>query len=180
MGDRLASCAGLLEAALTATRNGLQETRRALDALRARPLDDLGLQIALCDMVEAAAGMANLRLDLQLLEQLPVLPASTEQTIYRIVQEALGNVAKHAQVSQVEVALTNSTCELCLIISDRGVGIGEIQKKGLGLVSVRERARQMGGVMTIQNLSPTGTKLIITIERPLSIGVSTVESSLQS
>src|SRR3954471_15956642 len=79
----------LLESALSATRSGLHETRRALDALRARPLDDVGLRLALGEMIAAVAELANLQLDLTLPDPLPLLDAGVEQAIYRIAQEAL-------------------------------------------------------------------------------------------
>src|SRR5439155_20678930 len=76
----------MLDRALEATRDGLQETRRALKALRASPLDDLGLGLALRRMAESAVARANIELDLEIPEQVPPLAPDVEHCIYRVAQ----------------------------------------------------------------------------------------------
>lgn len=68
--------------------------------------------------------------------------------IYRIAQEALGNVAKHSKAKQAKVRLTRSDNRVCLVVSDDGVGYNRDQSGkagGLGLINVRERVRQLNG-----------------------------------
>ncbi len=78
----------MLDQSLSATRTGLQETRRALKSLRASPLDDLGLSLALRQMAAEIAERAGLDLTLSVPEHLPGLPAAVEQCFYRVAQEA--------------------------------------------------------------------------------------------
>lgn len=146
---------------------GLSEAvRRISHELHPAVLQHSGLRAALrayCHEFEALTGIG---VRLQTDGDFDGVPPTVALNIYRITQEALGNVAKHARVEQAEVDLTKFNGELCLTISDHGVGIGANQKTGLGLVSIRERARLMGGVMEIQNLRPQGTRLTITIPEP--------------
>jgi signal transduction histidine kinase len=86
----------LLRHSLQATRDGLTETRNAIQSLRAAPLEDLGLARALQDYAEATAGRTGFRLDLDLPKKLDGLPLEVEQCFYRIGQEALENAARHA------------------------------------------------------------------------------------
>jgi signal transduction histidine kinase len=150
----------LLESALVATRSGLQETRRALDALRARPLDDVGLRIALCDMVEAAAELANLKLDLVLPDELPLLEATTEQAIYRIIQEAVANICHHAEAQHLRVIITCTHAQLVLCVQDDGRGFdyhNSRQPGHFGLAGMAERAALIGGQLEITSMPGTGT-----------------------
>jgi len=95
----------LLEQSLGATRAGLGETRRALHALRAAPLEDLGLCQALQALAETAAQRAGFQLCLSLAEGLDGLPPAVEQALYRAAQELLENIARHAQAGRVQVRL---------------------------------------------------------------------------
>ena len=141
----------MLDRSLDATRSGLQETRRALKSLRASPLDDLGLILALRRMSEETARRANLALDLSLPSNSLLLPEGVEQTIYRIAQEALANVAHHANARTLRVQLsTNSSAGsgqsgtgLSLIVQDDGLGFDpqQAQTAGhFGLPGMDERA----------------------------------------
>jgi signal transduction histidine kinase len=156
----------LLDNALSATRSGLQETRRALDALRARPLDDVGLQIALCDMIEAVAELANVQLDLRLPDQLPVLDAATEQTIYRIAQEALANMTHHAEAQHLSMVITWTETQLVLRIQDdgRGFDLQQSRRAGhFGLAGMAERAALIGGRLAITSAPGAGTLVELTL-----------------
>src|SRR2546429_7566084 len=88
-----------------ATRDGLHEPRRALKALRASPLDGLGLSLALRRMAESAVARANIQLDLVIPEQAPTLAPDVEQCIYRVAQEAVANVVNHASARALAVQL---------------------------------------------------------------------------
>jgi signal transduction histidine kinase len=156
----------LLDSALSATRSGLHETRRALDNLRARPLDDVGLQIALCDMIEAVAELANVQLELGLPAQLPVLEAATEQTIYRIAQEALANITHHAGARHLNVVITCTEAQLILRIQDDGRGFDpqESRRPGhFGLSGMIERAALIGGRLNITSAPGAGTLIELTL-----------------
>jgi two-component system sensor histidine kinase UhpB len=85
--------------------------------------------------------------------------------IFRMVQEALNNIARHAQATQVDVQLTASDAEwLRLVVSDNGVGMAAGAPAGLGLTGIRERAELLGGSCTIES----GNGVRLTLRLPLS------------
>jgi signal transduction histidine kinase len=156
----------LLEKSLSATRTGLEETRRALKSLRASPLEDLGLRLALQKMAESTAKRANLDLQLTLPDPMPSLSSDVEQCIYRISQEAVENVAHHANASKVALKFETRQGGARVIIQDDGLGFDPRDKATtghFGLVGMRERAELSGGVLTIDSQPGKGTKIILEI-----------------
>jgi signal transduction histidine kinase len=156
----------MLATALDATRSGLQETRYALKALRASPLDDLGLGLALRRMTEAAASRANLSLDLALAEPLPVLAPDIEQCIYRIAQEAVANSTQHANAQQLTVRLECHANRLVLEVHDDGCGfdVHDSARPGhFGLAGMRERAELAGGQLNIASRPGQGATVRLII-----------------
>ena len=99
-----------------------KETRRALKALRASPLDDLGLRLALRRLAETAAERANLRLELALPENLPNLSPDVEQCLFRVAQEAIENVVQHAGAKRLVVRLEWDADDVLLVVQDDGMG----------------------------------------------------------
>jgi signal transduction histidine kinase len=90
------------------------------------------------------------------------LPAPAALSLYRIAQEALQNVLKHAQVSKAQIELEGSEECVSLTVSDEGVGIdaaGASSHQGLGMVSIKERARLVNGTVTIESSPNHGTTL---------------------
>lgn len=164
------SCAAqaMLDKSLEATRSGLQETRRALKSLRASPLDDLGLGLALRRMVESAAKRANLSLDLEVPEQIPALSPDLEQAIYRVAQEAVANVTHHANAQNLKVQLTfNGQKNISLQVQDDGLGFEvrpDDNSDHFGLPGMQERAQLVGGKLTIDSQSGKGTTVRLSIK----------------
>ncbi len=157
----------LLEQSLVTTRSGLQETRRALKSLRAAPLDDLGVLLALRQLAGELAARANVPLTLTLPAQLPALPAAVEQALYRIAQEALTNVAHHANAHTLAVALALDGRELSLRVQDDGIGFAaeaEPAAGHFGLPGMRERAQLVGGRLTVASRPGNGTTVEFTVE----------------
>jgi signal transduction histidine kinase len=158
----------MLDKSLEATRSGLQETRRALKSLRASPLDDLGLSLALRRMVESAAKRANLALDMAVPEQIPSLSPDVEQCIYRVAQEAVANVTHHANAKNLKVHLTFNHQEISLLVSDDGLGFKEERPNEnvdhFGLPGMRERAQLVGGQLTIDSQPGQGTTIRLAIK----------------
>jgi signal transduction histidine kinase len=168
----------------------LQEVRRLIDNLRPPALDDLGLAVAI-QRIAAQYGITgdgvvdggrqddgkSLQIEVDVPDALPPLPAAVEVACYRIVQEALTNVVRHANARHCRVMLTivdraglERTSEeqiepnaahggqtLLLTICDDGRGIKDISSNGLGLHSMRARAEELGGTMTIQPNRNKGT-----------------------
>ena len=156
----------LLVKSLATTRSGLDETRRALKALRASPLDDLGLRLALQNLSETAAERGRLQLELVLPEQLPSISPAVEQCIYRIAQEAIENVLLHANAKKLGVKLVVDGENLELTIEDDGLGleIAEAEPANhFGLAGMRERAQLAGGELTITSQPGQGTCVILKI-----------------
>jgi two-component system sensor histidine kinase UhpB len=101
---------------------GVDETRRVLKALRASPLDDLGLRLSIRELATAAAEAAGVQLELTLEDDLPLLPLHIEQGIYRIAQEALANITHHAGATRLWLSLACEDAMVRLSISDDGRG----------------------------------------------------------
>ena len=149
----------LLSKALAQTRSGLAETRRAMQSLRASPLDDLGLTLALQSLAEITAQRGGLRLDLDLV-QIPDLPSPVEQNLYRIAQEALSNVLKHANASRLLVSLQRIEGRIRLTVHDDGMGFDPAiaRRNGhFGLAGIDERAAMIGGTVTVTSQPTHGT-----------------------
>lgn len=157
----------LLARSLAATRSGLNETRRALKALRASPINDLGLLLSLRDLAESAAERGKLNLSLSLPEQIPSLSPDIEQCIYRIAQEALENVVYHANAQTLVVQLAISEEMILLSVEDDGLGFDmkHFQEMGhYGLAGMRERAQAVGGKLTVSSKSGQGTQVQLNLK----------------
>jgi signal transduction histidine kinase len=157
-----------LDRALQATESGLTEARRALQALRASPLEDLGLTLAVSDLAKSTAARANLRLDLTIQNRLEKLALPVEQCIYRVAQESLTNVARHAEATWLRVSLGHEAGTLALTISDDGRGFDPAAVNGAhyGLRGLRERAELIGATLQVTSAYQTGTtvRLLVTNE----------------
>jgi signal transduction histidine kinase len=156
-----------LDRSLNATRSGLQETRRALKALRASPLEDMGLMLALRNLAESSAGRANLVLDLSLPEHLPNLSPDVEQCLFRITQEAVDNVVQHADAHNLLVRLTCDQAGLQLVVQDDGIGFSQGQNshpEHFGLPGMRERAQLAGGALMLSSKPGQGTRVQLVIK----------------
>ena len=157
----------LLQRSLSATRTGLTETRRALQALRSSPLEDLGLALAIRQEAQTVAERANLTLDLHIPETVDNLPPDVEQCIYRVTQEALANAAHHAQAKQVTVKLLREDGSPTLTVSDDGCGFDSSAidaERHLGIRGMRERTEMVGGTLEIESEHGQGTTVRLTIE----------------
>jgi len=157
----------MLDRALETTRHGLDETRRALQSLRAKPLEDLGLGLAIRGLAEDAAARNSLALSLNTPEALRSLPPEIEQSFYRVAQEALENVAKHANASRVAVSLEQRGNTLVLTVADDGLGFAPQALEAddrFGLQGMRERAELIGGQLEVSSLPERGTTVRLSAE----------------
>ena len=156
----------MLDRSIDATRSGLQETRRALKSLRASPLEDLGLALALRELAVEAAERAHLRLEFTVPDQLPALPPAVEQCIYRVAQEAVANVTHHANAHTLQVRLVLGPGVL-LVVADDGVGFDAdcVPSAGhFGLAGMRERASVAGGELTVISQRGQGAVVRLAID----------------
>jgi len=156
----------ILEQSLKATHLGLEETRRTLKALRASPLDDLGLPLAMRKFVEDAASRGGFALDMPEIIMLPPLSPDVEQCIYRVTQEAVTNVMKHARAKKLTVKLERMDGKVILTVQDDGVGF-DMKKSAeaghFGLAGMQERAKMVGGVLEVTSNTGQGTVVRLTI-----------------
>ncbi len=135
----------------------IDEVRRVAMDLRPAMLDDLGLQPTLewfCRQFEKTYRPLRVRMQFALGEE--ELDSGLRVPIYRICQEALNNVAKHARAEHVEVTLNSDDNRLVLRIADNGVGLNASGGSGFGLKSMRERAELSGGRLAITAGEPSG------------------------
>ena len=145
------------------------DIHRAAADLRPSALDDLGLEKALAALAASFGQPAGLRIDIQTVGAIRGLPAEVEILVYRVVQEALNNVRKHACAHNVSVVLERSREKLRVIIEDDGVGFDPDRgpdpdaPPALGLLGMRERLDLVGGGMTIESADGAGTTLFIDI-----------------
>lgn len=148
------------------TRAAVTDIRRLVYALRPPALDDLGLIQALR---EAAGqyGEPGITITVEVLESLPSLPAAVEVAAYRIALEALTNVVRHAKARRctVRVVTTPASGVLSIEVKDDGCGFGETPRMGVGLTSMRERAEESGGTLTVLAMPGEGTS--VSAELPL-------------
>lgn len=147
----------ILGKALAQTRSGLTETRRALHELRASPLDDLGLALALQNLALTTAQRNGMTATVTLPERPLNLPPEIEQGVYRIAQEALTNASRHAGATQITVTLSNNEgVSLTVTDNGRGFDVHAIEGDHMGLQLMRERAALMGGVLDIRSTPGAG------------------------
>jgi signal transduction histidine kinase len=137
----------------------IAETRRILAALRPLAIDGGGLAGAVRRSLDDAARDSGW--SVSLVENLGDvrLPPPVETAAFRILQEALSNARKHAGTARVEVVLTRETDRVRLDVRDHGVGVGEPAASGLGLLSMRERARLLGGSCVVERAAGGGTRV---------------------
>ena len=142
--------------------------RRVTAGLRPGLLDDLGLVAAIEWQAQEFAGRTGLACELRLGEQDLALDRDLATALFRIFQEALTNVARHAAATRVEVALEDRPDVLTLVVRDNGKGIApgqEFAPHSLGLLGMRERARAWGGDVMIAGVAGQGTTVTVRIPR---------------
>jgi PAS domain S-box-containing protein len=163
----------------------LQELARQLDQdvafrvweLRPTALQEEGLHSALTSYVgnwsKHFGVKAQLRASRATEDRLPFI---VETTLYRLAQEALNNVAKHARARQVDIVLERAADHWSLIIEDDGIGFdpssGEVEQRGFGLVGMRERAALVGADLQIESAPGRGTTVILRMPAPSAVARS--------
>lgn len=140
--------------------------RAVLARLRPQVLDDLGLDAAAEWLVERIAGAAELEYTVELPGDgaLARLPTESATAVFRIIQESLTNVVRHAGASKLGVRLAVSSGELRLHIEDDGVGFdGAVEHEGLGILGMFERARALGGQLEVRSDPGHGTSVQLSL-----------------
>ncbi|MCI4364419.1 MAG: sensor histidine kinase, partial [Thermoplasmata archaeon] len=140
----------------------LQDVRALAVELRPKVLDDFGLVPALERLAATFSEKTGIAVDLEAALPEERLPAEIETALYRIVQEALTNVVKHAGASRVSVLLTRGDTSVTAVVEDNGRGFeaGESSGEGVGLVGMRERVGLLEGRLAIESTEGAGTTLV--------------------
>ena len=142
------------------TQSAVADIRRLVYALRPPALDELGLIPALRELTLHYSDRVPMHLAAP--DCLPELSAAVEVAVYRIAQEALTNVVRHAAAGRcaIRLALEEPTGWLSLSIQDDGCGLPQARSMGIGLVSMRERAEELGGTWSIEAVPTGGTHVL--------------------
>ena len=156
------------------TQDTLENIRTLAQQLRPGVLDDLGLHAAFRWLAEDSRQRLHLPVELHLdnventLKE-PDRSALYETTLFRIAQESLTNVARHAHARHISIALTHEQQHICLQIHDDGCGFDSSQQHaGLGIPGMRERAALLGGKITIQSSPGQGTTVEVILPLPVA------------
>lgn len=150
-----------VEETKAAVRQALDEVRRIARELRPEMLDDLGLVSALTELSRKFGDQSGLQIERRFAETLPPLSEEAELAVYRVAQEGLTNVARHARASRVEVVLEPGPDSVVLRIADDGQGIDEtaaLNGHG-GLRGMREHAVLVGGALAVKRAREGGVEV---------------------
>ena len=161
--DPHAARAQLRQAQATA-RNGVAESRRAIQALRATPLEDLGLSEALRQLCHRQAERTGAEIVQDIADGV-VLDPLTEQSVYRVAEAALTNVEDHAAATHVFLRLHQDGKNLTLEIKDDGLGFDpdEVASDRFGLAGMRERAELLGAELRLDSTPGKGTSVTLRV-----------------
>jgi signal transduction histidine kinase len=159
--ERLASVRRMAE-------TGVGMVRNMALLLRPSMLDDLGLVAALRWQAREVTRRSGLKVKMVADEMAEDLPDSHRTCLYRVVQEALNNCAKHSQATQVRVVVHRDQEGLSVTVQDDGIGFEPKQEKGMGLLGMEERVARLGGLFSIESKPGNGT--VLSVHFPLANG----------
>lgn len=143
-------------------REAIADIRRLVYSLRPPALDEFGLAFALQEL-SAQVQTSSLRISLEGINRDLALSAAAEAAVYRIVQEALTNVVRHADASACDIRLEKDGGILHVRIADNGRGMPAHVAPGIGMRSIRERAEELGGTFELESVAGSGTSLHVTL-----------------
>ena len=158
----------MLNNSLSASRRGLDGTRRALNDLRAQPLEDLGLELALQTMVESLAERHAMLAEIRISNLVQILPPNVEQAFYRVGQESIENVSIHSSAKKMFFSLAEEDGVVSMEIRDDGVGFEPQNQHGkghYGLQGMQERATSIGADLDVRSQPGVGTTIKLSWER---------------
>jgi len=147
-------------------RAGVEDMREIARGLRPQALDEFGLRSALVSLASQTSDHTSVRVRPQLAEGLPALAHEQDLAIYRVAQESLTNVVRHANARHVDISLVqNDVGDVELHVRDDGRGIAahEANGTGTGLAGMRERALLIGGRLSIRAHEDGGTEVRLTV-----------------
>jgi len=164
--DRAPDDADRLARAMATLDDGVNAKRRIVEELRPTLLDNLGLGAAIEWQANEACARAGLASEVHVPKEDEPLPPAAAITLFRIAQEALTNVIRHAEAKRVTIDLARSREEITLRIADDGVGIAEAESRSRlshGISGMRHRARALGGTFAVGGQPGAGTVVEVTV-----------------
>jgi len=154
----------------TLTVEAIEGVRRLALELRPPALDDLGVREALGDLAQRFSENTGVQVDLEVTGSRDRLAPEVELVLYRVAQEAMTNVVKHAKATRARIALARWPDRVDLSVDDNGIGIDPAVNRtrdsrglGLGLFGMEERVVLVGGTLAIRSLVPTGTRIAVSL-----------------
>ncbi len=160
------AAAGHIEDALQLNRETQQELGLIIDELRPAALEGKGLAQALNDYATRWQMHTGISVHVTIHSERP-LPLEVEQVLYRILQESLSNVARHAEADAVEITLQMIANQVTLSIADNGRGFDPqaVPPHSLGLAGMKQRIAEINGLLTIESKPSVGTKIMVNVKR---------------
>lgn len=143
--------------------------------LRPSMLDDLGLQAALEWLVRDFMARYAITVDLTMAGDFDRLPENHRTCVYRVVQEALTNCVRHADAHHIAIEVRTADDELQLSVSDDGVGLNPAHRgRGLGLIGIDERVKELQGAVAISSAGTRGTAVAVRLPLPVAVPEATL------
>lgn len=160
------------DAVIDCLNRGIDEGRQVIRGVRSAVLDDLGLGAAIRDLADQ---MAVLGITVETTlgdDDLDTLPSALRTTVYRVVQESLNNIRKHASTDWAKVEVHRTPLEVHVRVSDRGCGfiVDDARRRGFGLVGMTERVRLAGGIFAIDSRPGAGAQFDVWLPVPAAAG----------
>ena len=153
--------------AITQIEVEIEKLRRLIIELRPAALDDIGLEAAVEGLAKRSASQAGISVEtrIALSQSRPGAHRMVDTTVYRLVQEGLNNVVRHADAQRVVLDVSESDGRLTILIQDDGVGFEpRIRPEGFGIMGMRERVNLAGGDLTIDSAPGSGTAITATVK----------------
>lgn len=159
-----------IEELLSTARQGLIEVRRAVNALRPKSLGDLGFPDVIQHLLQSQVNRTGLAHHFELSGEWVPLNRNDEEHLFRITQEPVNNVLKHANADSITVEISNTLNEVCILISDNGSGFivaptDSIEQSGFGLHSMQQRANLIGADLKIVSSPGPCTQVFVSKAR---------------
>jgi two-component system sensor histidine kinase UhpB len=149
-------------------RASLEDVRRISIELRPEALEDLGLASALVALTDRLRERTELQLTIHIEQGLPNLNREAELVVYRVAQEALTNIVRHAKTDCAEISLRRHGGRLILIVRDHGIGVDAVLTDGTGMQGMRERAALVWGDLVVHSPEDGGTEVCLDLPLPTS------------
>src|SRR5262249_50839706 len=141
--------------------------------LHSSKLQHLGLPAALKEVCRQIGGQHHVEIDLETMNPCPSLSDDVSLCLYRVAQEALSNAVKHSRSKRIEVRLGSARERVWLQVKDFGVGFNPaVKADGLGLATMHERWRMVGGKLSIKSVTGSGTELTAEAQAPQASGAT--------